>query len=516
VFAVFTRRLDLKLFLSFVLLCLLLFGASLFGAWFLSSLHRNVSTVLNENVRSTEVAEELEATVKRLIQLLRALGKDHIQLIDDENEVAASQLAQAQNLANLDEERDNVNKIAGGLHAYFEEWASRKELPPPDARKYDEKLATELEQQVLRYCLELRKFNMRQIVKSEEENQAIINPLLWGMLGVGLGGSLAGLVIGYTTARRLRHSIGQLSVSIRDAAGRLNRELGSVTLKEEGDLPAVHRQMQHLHKEISHTIEQLQQREHEVLRAEQLAAVGQIAAGVAHELRNPLTAIKMLVQTGLEGPAPSGLPAEDLAVIEQSIRRMEQYIQIFLDFARPPRSERRRLDLLDVVRRAVALVEGRARRQKVIIELDFPDWPVHASLDPEQIQQVLVNLLINALDALPRGGVIRVQVHLNGDTITVRVQDNGPGLPAAIRDRLFEPFVTGKPDGVGLGLSICKRLIEAHGGSIHGTNAPAGGAVITFTLPAAESEIKGPGAGTRNQGTGVPSTQYSVLSTPEL
>jgi signal transduction histidine kinase len=349
----------------------------------------------------------------------------------------------------------------------------------------------------LRDCLELRKFNMRQIVKSEEVNQAIINPLLWGMLGVGLGGSLAGLVIGYTTARRLRHSIGQLSVSIRDAAGRLNRELGSVTLKEEGDLPSVHRQMQHLLEEISHTVEQLQQREHEVLRAEQLSAVGQIAAGVAHELRNPLTAIKMLVQTGLEDPAP-GLPAEDLAVIEQSIRRMEQYIQIFLDFARPPRSERRQTDLLDVVRRGVALVEGRARRQKVTIELEFPDRPMLAALDPEQIQQVLVNLLLNALDALPRGGSVRVDVRADQRMITVRVRDNGPGVPAAVRDRLFEPFVTGKPDGVGLGLSICKRLIEAHGGAIHATNPPTGGAEIAFTLPPAEEGMRGQEKGTRD------------------
>jgi signal transduction histidine kinase len=329
----------------------------------------------------------------------------------------------------------------------------------------------------------LRKFNLQQIVQSEEENQAIVNPLLWGIVSLGVGGSLGGLVLGYMMARRLRQSIGQLSVSIRDAAGRLNRELGSVTLKEEGDLPALHRQMQNLHAEISRTVEQLQQREHEVLRAEQLATVGQIAAGVAHELRNPLTAIKMLVQTGLEGQPPAGLPAEDLAVIEHSIRRMEQYIQVFLDFARPPRAERRRADLAEVVRRATALVEGRARRQKVDLDLEVPARPVAVSLDPEQIQQVLVNLLLNALDAQPRGGKIQVVVETTPNAATVRVGDAGPGIPAAVERHLFEPFVTSKPDGVGLGLSICKRLVEAHGGTIHADNAPNGGAMVSFTLP---------------------------------
>src|SRR5439155_9204155 len=144
---------------------------------------------------------------------------------------------------------------------------------------------------------------------------------------------------------RLRHSIGQLSISIHDAAGRLNRELGSVRLKEEGDLPAVHRQMQGLIAEISRTVEQLQQREHEVLRAEQLAAVGQIAAGVAHELRNPLTAIKMLVQATREEVETRGLVPEDLQIIELEIRRMERCLQTFLDFARPPKPEYRLLDL---------------------------------------------------------------------------------------------------------------------------------------------------------------------------
>jgi signal transduction histidine kinase len=292
-----------------------------------------------------------------------------------------------------------------------------------------------------------------------------------------------------------------LSVSIRDAAGRLNRELGSVTLKEEGDLPALHRQMQGLLGEISRTVEQLQQREHEVLRAEQLAAVGQIAAGVAHELRNPLTAIKMLVQTGLEGQHPSGLPAEDLAVIEQSIRRLEQYIQMFLDFARPPRAERRQADLLEVVRRAAALVEGRARRQKVSVSLSLPDQPLPAYLDPEQIQQVLVNVLINALDVQPRGGTIDVAVTPVGGAATVEVRDRGPGLPAELRERLFEPFVTSKPDGVGLGLSGSKQLIEAHGGTMRIDDAPGGGAVISITLPAdsQESEVRGQRSEIRGQ-----------------
>jgi signal transduction histidine kinase len=279
----------------------------------------------------------------------------------------------------------------------------------------------------------------------------------------------------------------QLSVRIRDAAGRLNRELRPVTLEGPHDLHDLHHQMQGVLVEIERVVEQLQQRDREVLRAEQMAAVGQVAAGVAHELRNPLTSIKMLVQTGLEGPEPSGLPPEDLEIVESEIRRMEACIRTFLDFARPPSSERRRADLLAVVRRALSLVEGRARRQKVGLTADLPPEPVELLLDSEQIHQVLVNLLLNALDALPHGGNVRVEVQTPSPAspwATVRVHDSGSGIAPRIRERLFEPFVSSKETGLGLGLSICRRLLEAHGGAIQGENASQGGAVFAFTLPA--------------------------------
>jgi two-component system, NtrC family, sensor histidine kinase HydH len=296
---------------------------------------------------------------------------------------------------------------------------------------------------------------------------------------------LSGLILGYAMARSVHHSIHQLSVRIRDAAGRLSGEAPPVVLEEVGDLPDLHRQMQGVIDEIERVVGRLQQREREVLRAEQLAAVGQVAAGVAHELRNPLTSVKMLVQTGLEGPAPAGLPPDDLAVIEHEVRRMEACIQTFLDFARPPHAERRRADLLAVVRRALALVEGRARRQKVKLAADLPPSPVELEIDANQIQQVLVNLLLNALDALPQGGTVRLEVRAApGGGAEVRVRDDGPGVAAEVQKRLFEPFVSTKETGLGLGLSICRRLVEGHGGAIRGGNAPEGGALFAFTLPA--------------------------------
>jgi len=200
--------------------------------------------------------------------------------------------------------------------------------------------------------------------------------------------------------------------------------LPTVILTEGGDLHHVNEQMQGVVREIERVVEQLQQREREVLRADQMVAVGQMAAGVAHELRNPLTSIKMLVQANREEAEAHGPPAEDLQMIEQEIRRMERCLQTFLDFARPPKPERRPVSLAMLVDRTFALVEGRARKQHVTLHCTHPTTPVIVEADADQMQQVLVNLALNALDAMPRGGSLDVSLGapVHGQ-IELRVRD---------------------------------------------------------------------------------------------
>jgi signal transduction histidine kinase len=508
---VLTRRLALKLLAPTVLVSLALVVACILGLLYLNDLHVNASDVLSENEKSTRAAMRLETAAADLFKLLsnRPEPGSADQVVTQDQEIH-QRLDDARDLANWEGERELVRQITQGLEEFDRELPKLQPGAGEAATGFQDRyhqhslrLADILREKVLDPCTALHKYNAEQIKESDRENRRIVTTLKWGLLALGLGAPLSGLLLGFAVARSLHHSIYQLSVHIRDAAGRLNRELGSVTVAEQGDLPDLHRQMQGVIEEIGRVVDQLQQREREVLRAEQLAAVGQVAAGVAHELRNPLTSVKMLVQTGLEGSPAAGLPPEDLAIIEHEVRRMEQCIRLFLDFARPPRSEKRRTDLAEVVRRALALVEGRAHRQKVSLAADLPAQPVFLHTDPEQIHQVLVNLLLNALDALPGGGAVRVSVartagpvanghgflvSANGaGWVEVRVRDTGPGIAPPIRARLFVPFVSSKDTGLGLGLSICKRLVEANGGLIRGSNAPGGGALFVFVLPGSES-----------------------------
>ncbi|HEY8505615.1 MAG TPA: ATP-binding protein [Gemmataceae bacterium] len=236
------------------------------------------------------------------------------------------------------------------------------------------------------------------------------------------------------------------------------------------------------------------QRERHLQRAEQMMALGQVAAGVAHELRNPLTSVKGLVQVNLREARAAGVPAEDLEVIEHEIRRMERTLQVFLDFARPPQPDRRPLSLADVAERVLALVKGRAKKQQVELKLSQPDAPVLAEADRDQLQQLLLNLVLNALDAMPGGGTLEVEVRPPRDgSAEVTVRDTGPGIAPHILPKVFETFVSGKETGVGLGLPVSRRIAEEHGGSLSVYNLPGGGACLVLRLPALEPA--GPGDG---------------------
>ncbi len=244
---------------------------------------------------------------------------------------------------------------------------------------------------------------------------------------------------------------------------------------------------------VGSIVHRLQEKEREALQAHQLAAVGQLAAGMAHELRNPLMSMKILVQGALAGNgAENGWPAtglsnQDLAVLEEEITRLEQLIQSFLDFARPPVPEKRLLDVRPLVEQTAAFVAGRAATASVDIELHLPPTPARATVDPGQMRQVLLNLVLNALDAMPSGGTVTIELDERDGWLTLQVADHGCGLPAELGEHIFDPFTTTKTTGVGLGLSICRRIATAHGGTITGANRPGGGAVFTFRVPSESS-----------------------------
>jgi signal transduction histidine kinase len=482
-----TKNLFLRIAGPTLLLSVLLLVLCAVAAVMLYHQHLTSDAIVKENINSNHAADELENTLNTLVRFLREhndqAGALHGQLHD--------QLDRAEALADKDEEKVQVGALRASFESYLGLWESR--LSPPAGQEDPFKAALEvLETQMLPACKNLQDFNTRQIEKSQEAHGRVVQWMVSGLAVVGTVGSLAGVLLGYGVARGLRRSISHLSVRVRDAADKLGQDLPAVSLTSESDLDHLHERMQGVVREIEQVVQRLQQSEREVLRAEQLAAVGQLAAGVAHELRNPLTSIKMLVQANREEAEARGLPSEDLNVIELEIRRMERSLKTFLDFARPPKPERRPTDLRGPVERTLALVGGRARKQHVTVRFEPPAVPLLAEADADQIQQLLVNLALNALDVMPRGGTLEVQLRqADRGRVEVRVGDTGPGIRPDLAPRLFTPFVSGKVTGVGLGLVISRRIAESHGGTLTADNRPGGGACFSLRLPGLGAD--GPG-----------------------
>jgi PAS domain S-box-containing protein len=242
--------------------------------------------------------------------------------------------------------------------------------------------------------------------------------------------------------------------------------------------------------ERQRAIVQLQRQQEVLAQSEKLAAMGSLLASVAHELNNPLAVVAVAADL-LQEEIGTGPLVEHASKITQAAERCASIVQRFLMLARQHPPERTQVQLNTIVREAVGLLEYAFRVDDLALQLHLaPDLP-ELRADAHQLQQVVVNLITNAHQALreampPRRLTITTRADSQGQQITLTVADSGPGIPPALRSRIFEPFFTTKPPGVGtgLGLSLCRGIIEGHGGSIEVRSEAGQGATFMVTLPA--------------------------------
>jgi signal transduction histidine kinase len=224
-----------------------------------------------------------------------------------------------------------------------------------------------------------------------------------------------------------------------------------------------------------------------------LAALGQMAAGLAHEIRNPLGSIKGAAQflrpTGSQ-PAEAGDTREFLDIIVEEVDRLNKIVSQFLDYARPYRGDQSPLDINDVVRKTLHLLD-KERTANVEIATTFIEGLPPVRADAQQLRQVFLNLILNALEAMPQGGKMHVSTSLRRSTrrgaaaafLEIRFRDTGVGISLGDQRNLFIPFFTTKERGTGLGLPISQRIIENHGGTIEVRSMTGTGSTFTVLLP---------------------------------
>jgi len=265
-----------------------------------------------------------------------------------------------------------------------------------------------------------------------------------------------------------------------DELGELSGHFNRMVTELEG----AHQELEQYHRE-------------QMARADRLATVGQMAAAIAHEIRNPLTGISGALSVLGRDCSPEDPRRDILRQTRQLIDRLNKTVEDILDYSRPSLPQAQVTDVDAIVDRGIALVEGEAKRAGIRVVKDLPvaadagQAALYVRVDPHQIQQVLMNLMLNAIQATSAGGEVRIRTRPEGNhggdaRVCLTIQDTGKGMTAEDVSKVFDPFYSTKAHGTGLGLSIARQIVEQHEGTIRVESEPGVGTAVTLELPAHE------------------------------
>ena len=329
--------------------------------------------------------------------------------------------------------------------------------------------------------------------------RALRTQTLWATLIA----ALVALAVAVAFARTLTAALERLSVAARALGqGKLDTRVIAVGDDEVGTLARTFNDMgeelaqgraeierwnKELEARVLERTEALKQAQAQLVQAQKLAALGQLGAGVAHEINNPLGGVIGHVQLLLAERTPESADYESLQHIEEGARRASQIVQNLLRFSVQRQSPvRTSVDVNKLVRDTLSLTETLVREQQIDLVYALGEPPPRAHGDAGQLAQVLLNLVSNARTAMPTGGTLTIRTQREGDEVALSVEDSGKGIAAELHERIFEPFFTTKDEwsNVGLGLSVSYRLVAEHGGRITVRSEPGHGATFTVYLPA--------------------------------
>ncbi|MEJ2716787.1 MAG: ATP-binding protein [Deltaproteobacteria bacterium] len=298
-----------------------------------------------------------------------------------------------------------------------------------------------------------------------------------------LGVVVLGTILAYTLVTDVLRPIRRLAASTdaSEAGGAMDDEVKALGMR-----------FQKLMKDVDQTKSKLEWSREHLQLAEKWALVGKLAAGVAHSIRNPLTSVKMRLFSMERSLALSATQKEDFEVISEEIRHIDTIVNNFLEFARPPKLKMRSASPSDAVDLAVQLLRHRLDSYNAKVEVIRDGRLPEIEADPEQLKEVLVNLMVNACEAMVNGGTIQIQEEKSssdtlGPVVVIKVSDDGPGIPESEQTRVFQPFFSTKEEGTGLGLSIATRIVEEHRGWLDLESTEGKGATFVITLPAGEA-----------------------------
>ncbi|NUQ29394.1 MAG: sensor histidine kinase [Acidobacteriaceae bacterium] len=243
------------------------------------------------------------------------------------------------------------------------------------------------------------------------------------------------------------------------------------------------RELEHVYIELRQNIDQLR-------KSERLSAAGQLSASLAHEIRNPLASISGAAGILARGQASAEARAECLEILTKESQRLNKLLTNFLDFARPRLPRMQRMEPAEMVSSVAALAQHAASRQNVTLEVQHDTVLPPVECDPEQIKQLLLNLVLNAIQATEGEGTVTLNSFVHDRNLCIEVRDQGKGISPEVRARIFEPFFTTRENGTGLGLAIAANIAGQHGGTLTCAPNVGNGAIFRVELPIASAPLR--------------------------
>ena len=318
------------------------------------------------------------------------------------------------------------------------------------------------------------------LLRPMEEIRAAKRTLTLYMFGIAI--LVTGLVsfishrIGNTITDPIQDLVGFTN---KVAEGNLDEQCEIKTHDEIGDLATAFNQM----------TQELKQSRNKLIQAERLATAGKMATSFAHEIRNPLSSMRMLSQLLKQKPELTEEQRQSLQYILEEIERIDTIVKGMMDFARPTSLKPVKQPLEPILRDVLALMQANLTHHKIELQLDFTSDLPEFEFDPDKIKQAFMNVVLNSMEAMPQGGILTVSTSKVDDGVSIEVADTGVGIPENDMPHLFEPFFTSKDKGTGLGLANVKRIVEEHDGTVAIESTLGEGVTVSIWLPFSMSVI---------------------------
>ena len=323
---------------------------------------------------------------------------------------------------------------------------------------------------------------------SLEEMRAEILKTRLMLIFIGCGGLLIGAFGAVLLARRITGPLKKLvEGTVKISKEDFSQKIDITSQDEIGNLAQSFNDMS---RKLLLARERMEAASNKLIQAEKLASIGRISAGIAHEIRNALTSVKLNIQKLVQSDRLDETEKEHLSISQEGISQMEKFVKELLDFTRVSELNLARFSLAQILDESIKTLADTLELKKVILEKNYKEGLPQVLVDADKLKQVFLNILRNAYDAVEEKGKISISLSLlkewEGSKIRVFISDNGCGIPEENRETVFEPFYTKKSSGIGLGLSIARKIIEQHRGTIRVKENVAQGTSFEILIPTEE------------------------------